>query len=125
MMSDDQRLQFYKDCAMLRGDALDAKVVEAETQITTRTSKASFQGDGDWLDESEVRDKFKSRPEQADSIIKNAKHFYDPTRQVMLYEVVAYKSQQLDTEERTDESKRQIMFNHMPGKNAIKGSLYR
>ena len=44
------------------------------------------------MDEADIRDKYKNKPDQAQAIIERAMSFKHPTRKYMLYEDVSFKT---------------------------------
>ena len=65
-----------------------------------------FSGDGEWLDEIDLREKFKNKPEQAQHIIDNARSVMHPTRGVLVWEVLEFKSSSGSSTEKSVQLKR-------------------
>ena len=60
--------------------------------METEENKTGFGSEGTWLDEEDVREHFKNKPQQAQNTIDTARQIWHPQRQVTLYEVLEYKS---------------------------------
>ena len=49
-------------------------------------------GTGDWIDEDDMKAKYKNKPARLSSILRNCKRWYDPQGEVELLEDMAYQS---------------------------------
>ena len=61
----DDRKLLYQTCSSLFGDDLKKKVSEMVQWSTSKRSTCKFGEVAEYLDEEEVREKFKNKPEQA------------------------------------------------------------
>ena len=77
-------------------------------QSHLKQSTVTWVGTGSWLDEEDLRKQFGDKPTQCDYILANAKRFTDPCTNVVKYEVMTYKSEYKDIDQRTEERKRQV-----------------
>ena len=109
-MTPEARTQFYRDNASTRGDALMTHMQEVITQITRNTSTVATAGAGDWVDEHDLKARYKDKPDQLKSVMQNAKTMWDEARSVTLYEDMQYVTRTNDEEVKESESKRQIQW---------------
>jgi len=77
-------------------------------QSQIKQSTVTWVGTGEWVDEEDLNSKFENKPTQRDHILANARKFTDPTTNTVKYEVMTYKSEYKDMEQRTEERKRQV-----------------
>jgi len=56
------------------------------------SQKQVFSGNSEWLDEADVMERFKNKPDQAEHLLKHAKSFVCESRGCKLYEVISYTS---------------------------------
>ena len=86
------REAFFKKHQESFGEDLKAalEVVTIETRSHTSTDKLAEEGD--WLDEVDLTEKYKSKPEQLKSMLQNAKRMEHPTRKVTLFFDANFKS---------------------------------
>ena len=82
------------------------KQIDIEPQENTQKDFERFQGDGEWLDEADLREKYKGKPDQAQNIIDKARSVLHPTRRVLLYEVLEFKSSSGSSFENSVQQKR-------------------
>lgn len=73
-----------------------------------KQSTVAWIGTGEWLDEEDLQRQFEKKPTQRDYILANAKRFTDPSTNTVKYEVMTYKSEYKDIDQRTEERKRQV-----------------
>ena len=85
------------------------KTNEAVLQMQIKSSSISWTGTGEWLDEADLTEKFKNKPTQLKHILAHGKTFKDPASNVLLYEAMSYKSEYKESEQRTEERKRQLI----------------
>ena len=88
----DALLQEYKQ---KNPEAIKAALVHALNSKTSVCNETTFKGNGQWLDEEELMEKYKSKPGQAQNIMDKARQFMHPTRGCMLYEDLTYYSTKL------------------------------
>ncbi|CAK0850298.1 unnamed protein product [Prorocentrum cordatum] len=92
------RQEFFQQHGALYGEELAVTLCESLEIESEKLSKQGVKGEGQWLDETTIRDTFKNRPQQAEAILRNADTFYHETREVTLYQVFEYVSVQEDME---------------------------
>lgn len=88
----DERMEFFKNSANMMGKDLASAVDEHITRTSKRESETGFIGTGEWLDEHDLREKYKHKGEQATNIMENSRKVMDPVRKVWLFEDMTYKS---------------------------------
>ena len=71
------------------------------------TDYDKFGSVGTWMDEEDVRTAFKTKPEQAENILKTAKTMEHPQRKVTMYEVLEFKSQAGNNKENKKRTQRE------------------
>ena len=117
-MNEEERVDFYRSNGDKYRGALESKMQEIQTQITSRTSKNTFSGEGEWADEKTLLTRYSK--EEVENIKANANHMEHPTRKVRLYEDMNFKTAFAHTEKREDEWKRQCTKGLQPQLNNIK-----
>ena len=85
-------MQEYKE---KNKNAIKAKLVQVLESKTSVSQETTFKGMGEWLDEYDIMEKYKSKPWQAQNIIETARQFKHPTRGCVLYEDLNYDSTEL------------------------------
>ena len=88
----DSLMQEYKE---KNREAIKAKLVQVLESKTSVSQETTFKGMGEWLDEYDIMEKYKSKPWQAQNIIETARQFKHPTRGCVLYEDLNYDSTEL------------------------------
>ena len=102
---------FFKEHGHLRGKDLVVRLEETVQTWTTETTKNSFSGSGEYVDEHELWQRYKDKPdaqEQFENIKKNAKQIFDRVRGVTLYEDMHFKSSHEDIVEKGKKRQRKI-----------------
>ena len=107
-VSDEEKKTFYKNFGNLVGEDLIARLQETITECKKTSSLVEFEGTGDFLDEIDLREKYKSKPDQLQNILANTRTYFCNVRQVWLYEDVCYKRRAKDSEEVSRAEKRKI-----------------
>lgn len=105
----DRLKNFYLENAHLRGPELLKKVEEVVTDWKTSITRFQFEADGEYMDEIDIREKYKSKPEILENILRNARRFFCPVKKVTMYADPRYTSKVTDTTEigHTDKRKGQ------------------
>ena len=107
-MTETERANFIKKHKDLYGSELETRISESMTIIKAKRSMTAFVGVGEFKTEFDIRAKWASQPEVADSIIEHGRKFFDPVKKVHLYEDVNYSTKQEDSEERTEVQKMRL-----------------
>ena len=89
--------------------ALDAdipQIIKSMITKTTVSTKASdFVAESVWLDEDDLKHKYKNKPEHLKAVLTTAQSFVHPVRGVKLYEDFEYKSAEMNRSRTKDPSK--------------------
>ena len=101
-MGDVEKTSFITSNRGLRGAELELRLTETAIISKTKRSSTSFTAEGHYLSAVEIREKYEKQPQVAESIIKNARSFFDAVKQVHVYEDVSYTAKQQDEEVREE-----------------------
>ena len=96
-MSNDSvaRATFYQKAAGCTKAELVKLIEETVNEMMIETTEASLVGTGEYLDEEDLREKYKSKPPQRlEAILANAKRFTCPVSKVELFEDMKYRSEE-------------------------------
>ena len=88
----DERADFFLKNADLMGKDLAKAITNTASLSYTDEQVDGFLASGKWLDEIDLDEKYKNKPEQLAEIKKRARTFVHPTRQVKLYEDLDFDS---------------------------------
>lgn len=105
-ISPEQKQQFLRDNHTLMGTDLKAAIMEVCEYVETSTMAYSALGTGNWIDETDLRKKYESKPGVPENIMKNAKSFDCPISGRTLFEDVVYQTQ--SKAENTESIKRKL-----------------
>ena len=105
-VTENERKEFYQKYKELAGSDLLTRLQETVTESKRTNSAVSFEGTGDFLDEIDLEEKYKNKPDQLTAIKANTRTYFCPIRQVQLFEDVKYKRRAVETEEYTKVQKR-------------------
>ena len=105
-LSPEKKQLFLKENHELMGADLKAAIEQVCEYEQTSTMAYTALGPGAWLDEPDLRDKYKGKPGVADKIVKNTKSFMCPTSERVLYEDMNYQTQ--SKAENTESIKRRL-----------------
>ena len=97
------RQEFLTTAANKFGSDLTKLMHHELIQKTSVEQETAMEGTGEWLDEEDLKVRFKDKPQQYEAILKNARRFHDKTREIELYEVPTYKSSEVSRTKRTIE----------------------
>ena len=89
-----------------KGQHISAMKAHLEQMLETAASSVAismFGSSSAWLDEIDIREKYKNKPEQRDHLLTSARTVEHPTRNCTLYEDVEYKAVE------TNESKHEVI----------------
>jgi hypothetical protein len=95
-MTKDEKKAFYLANAGAVSLDVPSAISECLRHAYKESISQSFATSGDWIDEIDLKEKFKDKPDQLRSIMANAKQIWCPIRSTTLYEVLNYKSNTLD-----------------------------
>lgn len=115
-LSADQKAAFYKEQHAAIGNELAMAIQVTVDKVYVRKNTTSFQGDSDWLDEIDLRDRLKDKPpEYLQNALQNSRTMIHPTLRCTLYELTAFKG---TSAESTQEEDKRIV--HMSGEKTMK-----
>lgn len=109
-VSDAEKKEFYQNYQTLAGPDLLARLQETVTESKRRSSAVEFVGTGEYLDEADMNERYKHKPEQLANIFANTRNYFCAVRQVWLYEDVKYQRTARDAEEVCRVDKRNIQM---------------
>lgn len=89
----DKKVSFFQAAHAYAGEQLKAEITQTVERFFRQSQSTAFEGNGVWVDEDDLNDRFKNKPDQLKSIKERANTMDDPVRGVKLYEVIEYKSQ--------------------------------
>jgi hypothetical protein len=107
-LSKDKKDEFRKKGRDTVGLDLAAQLKQYVSETTTETVEDKFETEGVYMDEADIREKFKSKPEQAKHIMETAANFVCKVRNVKLYSVPQYKYISAEDKKRQLEVKRTL-----------------
>jgi len=107
-MPKEERMNFFRESHALMGLDLAAAVDEVISKTATSDKERGFKGEGQFYDEIDIREMYKSKPDQAASVLANARKIFDPIRKVFLYEDMKYTAT-ISTTDRTSELRSQTV----------------
>ncbi len=102
LTADDRKEFFVTHCEVL-GPELAALLKTTATKSHLLVESEGFNANGDWLDEADLTEKYKSKPQQLESILAKARSFTHPIRGCLLYEDVEFKGQASHVTKRREE----------------------
>jgi hypothetical protein len=98
MMSKDERKAFFIQHHASMGQDLVMNITESTEHSFVRSQETGFATTGDWMDEVDLGEMYKNKPEQLLAIKETSKKMLCPFRGVDLYEHITYASMSKDTE---------------------------
>lgn len=98
----------HQDAVNLFQDDLKKELRECIEWSSTSTTSHSELVEGKYLDEADLREKYKNKPEQLEALLSCARTKVHPTRRCVMYEDAEMKSSSANVEE-TQEKKRRMM----------------
>ena len=100
----------YEKAKGLYGDDLKAVVTDSLKHTSTSAKESVVKGDGDYMDEEDLIEKYKSKGKQKqyDAIKKNAHTFWDDQRECWLWEDIVWKRNSSQTEADKTETSKEI-----------------
>ena len=118
LLGKDEKKAFYLANHKAMGTGLALAMDESIKNMFTQTSRSTFEAEGTWHDEVDVREMFKDKIDQRDNILKFGKTLLCPVRNCRLYEVMAYKSKASDEQEAI--RARSVTCSQSSGRKAMK-----
>ena len=88
---------FYRTAASLLPEELGKLVEEAVTEHTQSSSHVELVGNGEFIDEVDLREKYKNKRQRLEGIIKNTRRMTCPISGCELFEDMIFKSQQSES----------------------------
>ena len=90
-IEDKDRLEnFYDNFGHLRGSDLVHQINSLVEICKVEKTTHAFQGSGEYFDREDMEKKYEGKPAQLANIFQNANKYFDPVRQVWLYEDTKY-----------------------------------
>ena len=87
----EKRKTFMKECSSLMGDELSKQISCVITESKVFKQMTEFTGAGGFLDEDDLKEVFKNKPDQLRNVQLNAPQITCPIRKVTLYQNPEYK----------------------------------
>ena len=84
------------------------ELIESIEKCTIYRSFTSLRSHGNYLDEDDLREKYKQKPEQLKSLMETARTITHPTRKVLMYEDADISLTDLQEEDNTERRKRNV-----------------
>ena len=75
--------------------ALMSQMQEVITEISRNTSSVALKGSGDWVDEEDLNERYKNKPEQLAAVKKNCRRMWHPSRCVDLFKDMQFTTPQI------------------------------
>ena len=91
-MPNPDKAVFIEKCTNLYGDDLDRFIKSQFTETNTEENNVKLTGNGDWMDEEDIREKYVKKPQRLAAILKNASRWTCPVAEVELIEDMSYKT---------------------------------
>ena len=104
--SKEAKKDFFLQHATLAGNDLKQELEHATTQLERETTNDYDDADTAWLDEVDLQQKYKDKPDQLKSIMDTAETREHPTRKVTLYADINFSSKHSKRHEVEAETKR-------------------
>ena len=123
-VSKTDKTKVFQQNREILGPGLKAALTQTIEHTFRQKRETSFAADGDWLDEDDVKEMFKNKPEQFKHVLANAKTMTCPVRGITLYEVLKYKSHSSDHKEMANGRRLEVSTatSHKGSKRAIEGA---
>ena len=91
-MSESSKARFLEKCADLYGDDLDRAFKSTFAESNAEENNVKLAGNGDWMDEEDLRRKYADKPKRLDAILRNAARWRCPVSETELIEDMTYKT---------------------------------
>ena len=102
-MTPDERKAFITEAKELMGDDLEMLVKQTINKRKTTEKEWSLSAECDWIDETDLREKFRSRPDKIEKIM-NGRTMHCPLMDCTMYGIPKYTSLDKDTTKETEET---------------------
>ena len=103
-LSPDERKAFMKEAQGLMGDDLETLVEQTINKKRTSEKAWSMSAECDWLDEKDLKDRFKSRPDKVEKIMERGRQMECPLMGCTMYGIPKYASLDKETTKEIDET---------------------
>ena len=103
-----KRVDWFQTKHELMGPDLKSELSNLVEEEKTNKTELKLVGTGDWLDEVELKGKYKHNPARAAAIIANTKTHWCDIGKVKLFQDMRYTTQSADSETATTRQKRTI-----------------
>lgn len=107
----EDKMQFYNDNKNLTFAELKAQIQLVITEIETHTDTCRFRKTDEFMDETDIKDKFKHKPEQQKEILESAHAFICSTTKAKMWAIPKYTAIKEEGESRVVEKKRRLEQN--------------
>ena len=98
-MTPEERKDFYVSARKFVGPAqLKASMLSKIEEVKTRTNHQKWAANENFMDEHDLREKYRSKPEILANVMKNATQFRCPIRGCTMFADVSYSSNRVTTE---------------------------
>ena len=104
----DNKIEFYNAAKELYGDKLLNFMECSITEETTETDKVQLVGTGEYLDQTDLAERYKAKPERLEALLRNAKRFTCQIAETEMIEDMTYVSSTTRAREHRKTTKRQI-----------------
>ena len=91
-MDNPDNAGFIEKCTNLYGDDLDRFIKSQFTESNTEENNVKLTGNGSWMDEEDIREKYEKKPQRLAAILKNAARWTCPDGEVELIQDMSYKT---------------------------------
>ena len=81
----EDKSEFFKKHTRSFGPALRTALEQSHSESVSRCSIERLAEEGNWLDEEDLRERYKSKPEQLRNMLASARQITHPTRKCTLY----------------------------------------
>ena len=111
-MTEEERRDFYLSARKFVGcQHLKAAMLSKIEEIKSRTNVEKWAASENFMDEDDLREKYKSKPEILANVLKNATQFRCPIRGCTMFADVSYNSNRVTTETEARHVKRSLDTN--------------
>ena len=90
--SKEAKVEFYKQHSALTGNELKKELEITLSTVQKETTRDKDDENVEWLDETDLKTRYKDKPQQLKSILEKAETREHPTRNVTLYADIVFKT---------------------------------
>lgn len=94
----EARAKFYADNANTFGDDLALTLEETVAEAKTSVDTHAFNSDANFIDEIDLKEKYRDKPAVLEAVMRNAQKMYCPIREITLYAVPEYNRKNSEVE---------------------------